>query len=348
LPADPNINDSCYSYFNSSWSGNSICGFIDSGSQALIFPNSTSAPISYDSNTSDQDYQYYTPGASTNYSATNVGYGGAPSVSTSFTLENILSYKATSNVYAKWGVLDSSGPVSGQFDWGLPFFLGRPVFVGLEGTTSTLGTGIYWSYPSAQNTATAFTAPTGSNVMPVTIGGYGNEPVVTVTVCVPGTQTCVSIPNILLDTGSSGLRLFASTVPSNFLSQLSGNGLFECVSYGDNSVQWGAVQTADIKMGAQTASSVPIHIVSNNYGDNGASCYANLASLYEQNSYVSITCPSSTTPNQSADPSNPYFGCPYFDSTNSNYNGILGVNFMAQDCGPTCVSNPTYLYYSCQ
>src|SRR4051794_14396704 len=51
------------------------------------------------------------------------------------------------------------------------------------------------------------------NTMPVTVGcGYQNEPCVSVTICEPGTSNCQTIPNVLLDTGSYGLRLFSCSV----------------------------------------------------------------------------------------------------------------------------------------
>jgi hypothetical protein len=47
------------------------------------------------------------------------------------------------NVYLESGA-DAGG--SNSFDWGLPFYLGRNVYLGFEGKTSSLGTGPYWAF----------------------------------------------------------------------------------------------------------------------------------------------------------------------------------------------------------
>ena len=53
----------------------------------------------------------------------------------------------------------------------------------------------------------------GPNVLPVNVScGYVNEPCVSVIVCNPTNTNCVTVDNILLDTGSYGLRVFASAI----------------------------------------------------------------------------------------------------------------------------------------
>ena len=51
------------------------------------------------------------------------------------------TFNTTDSVYP-----DLGGPASGFFDWGLPFFFGRNVFVALEGASTPGGTGPYWAY----------------------------------------------------------------------------------------------------------------------------------------------------------------------------------------------------------
>ena len=58
-----------------------------------------------------------------------------------------LSLVQTNNAaFNNLGGSSGSGPFSSFFDWGLPFFFGRTVFVGIEGQTSPLGTGPYFAF----------------------------------------------------------------------------------------------------------------------------------------------------------------------------------------------------------
>ncbi len=164
---------------------------------------------------------------------------------------------------------------------------------------------------------------TSSNVMSVSVGncgssGYFNEPCVTVIVCQPGTNTCASIPNILLDTGSYGLRVFGSALTSYGLNltQLTspqGFPLLECAQFGSGSM-WGPVQSADVGLGGEPRVNVPIQVV---------------------NSAYTAPTGSSACPNLITDPS-------------TGYNGILGVGVLFYDCGTYCVTNSAInMYFSC-
>jgi hypothetical protein len=94
-------------------------------------------------------------------------------------------------------------------------------------------------------------------------GGNVNIPYVSVTVCVPGTNSCQTIDNILVDTGSTGLRLLASSLNAIKLpGQTSGSNstILECSQFLDF-VTWGPVKLADVGIGSKRASSVPIQVV---------------------------------------------------------------------------------------
>jgi Protein of unknown function (DUF3443) len=41
---------------------------------------------------------------------------------------------------------DLGGPNPGTFDWGMPFFFGRNVFVAIDGRQTPAGPAPYWAY----------------------------------------------------------------------------------------------------------------------------------------------------------------------------------------------------------
>src|SRR5512144_1296331 len=91
----------------------------------------------------------------------------------------------------------------------------------------------------------------GSLCSPATSSGYVNKPCVSVTVCSPNSTTaCQTINDILLDTGSSGLRLFKQALSVALTQVTNGTGLLaECAHFADGSSDWGPVQRADVRLG---------------------------------------------------------------------------------------------------
>jgi hypothetical protein len=135
-PADPTPANLTYEDFITILNGQTLSeSFIDSGSNGLFFPNSLH--LSTDSN------KWYTPSTTQSLSATTEGYLGTPIGVVSFQIGDADTLLASSdNVFIE---LCGTNP-SGSFDWGFPFFLGRSVYVGINGQKSKLGTGPYWAY----------------------------------------------------------------------------------------------------------------------------------------------------------------------------------------------------------
>jgi hypothetical protein len=116
--------------------------FIDSGSNGLFFDASSISTLPTCASGSTAP-GWFCPSSTQNLSATNEGYQGIPSGTVSFQIGNASSlFNSANRVFSELG---ASFPGT-SFDWGLPFFLGRTVYVGIEGTTSSLGTGPYWAY----------------------------------------------------------------------------------------------------------------------------------------------------------------------------------------------------------
>lgn len=149
---------------------------------------------------------------------------------------------------------------------------------------------------------------------------YFNGAFTSVTLCVPGTTTCQTIDGILVDTGSTGLRVLSSALTLN-LPQQNGSGgipVVECGEFADG-ITWGPVQMADVNMAGEQAKNTPIQVV-------GAPAFSSIPQ----------GCLSTGTPEQTL----PDLGA----------NGILGIGLFRQDCGPACtftgLANPG-IYYLC-
>ena len=112
--------------------------FIDSGSNGVFFTDSSITQCS--PSVADG---FYCPPSTLALSAVNTGSNAAVSGPINFTVENIQSL---SNARAAANVGGTLSGLSQSFDWGLPFFFGRTVFVVIEGASPTGGTGPYWAY----------------------------------------------------------------------------------------------------------------------------------------------------------------------------------------------------------
>ena len=158
-------------------------------------------------------------------------------------------------------------------------------------------------------------SPSGPNVLAITIDPasaavctLANELCTQVTICQPNTSTCQTITDVLVDTGSSGLRIFASalklTLPSSHIG--------ECMYFGSGT-DWGRVQTVDVILGKEPAVSVPIHVIDPTFAGE----------------YTSAGQPASNICRVALVESSP---------SQAGFNGILGVGLFPFDSGA---------YYNC-
>ena len=176
-------------------------------------------------------------------------------------------------------------------------------------------------------TSSVGTSVPGANVLQVVVdtgtdGKAINTPFVTVRICQPGTAACVDIDHVVLDTGSSGLRIAASALPAGFalapVTNADGDAVGQCAQFASG-FSWGAVRVADVRMGGEVARSLPIQVV----GDPAAP-------------YAQVPASCTAT--------GPDIG------SGRGANGILGVGFFREDCGTACdVGFPgaPNFYYGC-
>lgn len=176
---------------------------------------------------------------------------------------------------------------------------------------------------SHSNEATTGQGASAPNVQPIVVnsgpaGNYANGAFTSVTVCVPGSSTCQTISGVLVDTGSVGLRLLSSALTLTLPQQQgsSGNPVVECLPF-LFSYTWGPVETADIHLAGEIASSTPIQVLSDTAYPVASNCKD--------------------------------FGLASADTLQTlGANGILGVGTFLQDCGEACAQSSSYgLYYEC-
>ena len=159
----------------------------------------------------------------------------------------------------------------------------------------------------------------GSNTTTLT----ANTPYVTVTVCAPGGSPCQSIPDVLVDTGSQGLRLFSTALNSTQLNALpqitNGSSTLAACAQFASGYAWGSMRQAIVQIGGEaTTTAIPIQIM-----DDAALPAA----------------PSNCSGTGGVDFASNFYGIA---------NGILGVSNLKYDCGSACAqSAKPGVYFAC-
>ncbi|MEJ2360434.1 MAG: DUF3443 domain-containing protein [Gammaproteobacteria bacterium] len=149
-----------------------------------------------------------------------------------------------------------------------------------------------------------------------------NEVFTDVTICdSEAADNCKTIDHILVDTGSTGLRIIASAIPAGLnlpqMQDASNKNIAECGMFADG-YTWGPVKKATIKLADQTALSVPIQVIA-------------------EPGFNSVPTACANT------------GNPENDVSSFGANGVLGIGYFLQDCGTYCVKNipAPAIYYAC-
>jgi hypothetical protein len=156
------------------------------------------------------------------------------------------------------------------------------------------------------------------------VGGTVDTAFTSVTICAPGTSSCQTIPGIVVDTGSYGLRLFASQVTVNLPAETSnGSTVVDCGYFGSFTV-WGPVKTAAVTLGSEPAINVPVQILNdpNFQPPTSSQCSGSSQPQACQCLNNALNPTFATSPQQILS------------------NGILGIGVFKNDCGAACSTPP--------
>jgi hypothetical protein len=117
------------------YKGTRYSSFFDTGSNALFFPDPSLTPCP-DGN------GFYCPGSPQTLTATITSVTGVAR-QVDFTINGLQSVSSSATVAPIAGSPSGMGNV---FDWGLPFFFGRTVFVAMTGAATPAGVGPYLAF----------------------------------------------------------------------------------------------------------------------------------------------------------------------------------------------------------
>ncbi|MGH9376826.1 MAG: DUF3443 family protein, partial [Terriglobia bacterium] len=124
--------------FSTTFNGSAYSGsFLDTGSNGIFFLDSSTIDLPACTDAPG----FSCPSSTVSYTATNTGTNGA-SGQVAFSIANADSLFNSANSAFN----DLGGPDTGEFDWGLPFFFGRNVFIAINTQNTPAGTGPYWAY----------------------------------------------------------------------------------------------------------------------------------------------------------------------------------------------------------
>jgi len=193
---------------------------------------------------------------------------------------------------------------------------------GGSSSSSSSGTTSLSAGPTVTNTSPS-PQVVAANAVRVTVdsgvSNVPNMPFVSITICAPGTSQCQTIDHILVDTGSWGVRVFASQLPASMAlpqqKDASGRLVAECMQFFDG-YTWGSVKLADLQIAGEKAASLPIQVIDPNYASVPSDC-------------ASVGASRNTPGTLQA-------------------NGILGIGVFKHDCGANCVQQAVAgTYYGC-
>jgi hypothetical protein len=161
------------------------------------------------------------------------------------------------------------------------------------------------------------------NTLAITVDGSAgnvNQPMVTITVCAHGSGVCQTIDHVLLDTGSTGLRIMAQALSANLataFAQQAGT-LANCEQF-IQAYSWGPVRQADITLGNEPVVTSAVQVMDDSFVPAAPALCTSNGSLQSFNSLSALGA-----------------------------NAILGVGSYKEDCGSLCVNTAQNgFYYNC-